>query len=119
MHNTAHSPFLEHVVSKEGIQTDQAMTKTTDPIRLITSFKNVRCLLGLSCFYRKLVKDYSKIAKPLYDLTKQDKIWFWTDNCQRAFEELKFRLISAPILAYLNMKREEFVLDIDARPLLS
>lgn len=50
MHNTAHSPFLEHVVSKEGIQRDQEMTKITDPIRLITSFKNVRCLLGLASF---------------------------------------------------------------------
>lgn len=51
MHNTAHSPFLEHVVSKEGIQRDQEITtKITDPIRLITSFKNVRCLLGLASF---------------------------------------------------------------------
>lgn len=60
--------------------------------------------------YRKFVKDYSKIAKPLYDLTKQNKKWLWTDDCQRAFEELKSRLTSAPIFAYPNLEEEEAVL---------
>lgn len=73
MHNTAYSPFLEHVVSKEGIQRDQEMTKTTDPIRLITSFKNVRCLLGLAYFYRKFVKKTTKKLRSFY-MTSQSKI---------------------------------------------
>lgn len=106
--------FPGHVVSKEGIQTDPEKTKAIDQIRIPSSVKDVRSFLGLACYYRKFVKDYSKYAKPLYDLTKQDKKWLWTDDCQRAFEELKSRLTSAPILAYPNMEGEEFVLDTDA-----
>lgn len=79
--------FLGHVVSKEGIQTDPEKTKAIDQIRIPSFVKEVRSFLGLACYYRKFVKDYSKIAKPLYDLTKQDKEWLWTDDCQRAFEE--------------------------------
>lgn len=76
--------------------------------------KELRSFLGLTGYYRKFVKDYSRIAKPLYDLTKKEKKCVWTTDCQGAFEKLKSKLISAPIFAYPDIDAGEFILDTDA-----
>ena len=74
----------------------------------------VRSFLGLSSYYRKFIKDYSKIAKPLFDLTKKDKVFKWDDLCEISFQQLKTRLITAPVLAYPQAEGSEFILDTDA-----
>ena len=58
-----------------------------------------RAFLGLSGYYRRFVKDYFLIAKPLYALTEKDVEFEWTEECQRAFDELKQCLMNGPILA--------------------
>jgi transposase InsO family protein len=58
--------------------------------------------LGLTSYYRKFVYQYAKIASPLNSLLRKGNVYKWTPDCQRAFQELKDRLISAPILAYPN-----------------
>jgi len=74
----------------------------------------VRSFLGLTSYYRKFVKGYSGIAKPLFDLTKKDKKWLRSDECDKAFLELKERLTTSPILAYPQIDGGEFILDTDA-----
>ena len=61
----------------------------------------LRAFLGTCGCYRRFVKDFSMIAAPLYDLTKKGAKYEWTAECQRAFEALKLRLMSEPILACL------------------
>ena len=76
--------------------------------------KEVRQFLGLTSYYRRFVKGYSDIARPLYDLTKADVKWNWDVNCEDAFATLKEKLTTAPVLAYPDVNGGEFILDCDA-----
>lgn len=59
------------------------------------------------------IKDFSRITVPLTNLTKKEVKWEWTDKCQAAFEELKYPLCTAPILAYPKPDLK-YILDTDA-----
>ena len=65
--------------------------------------KELRSFLGLSGYYRRFIKNYAKIANPLYGLTKKDTIFNWSTECQQLFDALKTSLTEAPVLAYPNM----------------
>ena len=65
-----------------------------------TSPKQVRAFLGLVGYYRKFIKNFAKIAKPLTLLTRQQVKFEWTPNHQTAFEHLKNAIVQAPILHY-------------------
>jgi len=69
--------------------------------------------MGLSGYYRRFVRDFSIIASPLYGLMKKGTYFVWTDECQEAFDELKHRLVTGPILA-LPENEGCFILDTDA-----
>jgi len=62
--------------------------------------KGLRQFLGLANYYRRFVKDYSAVIKPLTMLTSSNVEWTWSSAQQKAFDEVKQRLTSAPILAY-------------------
>jgi hypothetical protein len=78
-----------------------------------TNVKGIRRFLGTCGYYRKFIKNYSNIASPLSELTKKDIKFNWTDSCQDAFEDLKNKLTSAPVLAYPDYNKE-FMLHCDA-----
>ena len=63
-----------------------------------TSVKEVRGFLGFGNFYRRFIRHYSNIAKPLNNTTKKDRPFNWTADCQQAFEELKRRFTKEPVL---------------------
>ena len=92
--------FLGHVISKDGVQRDPDKIKAIKEYPVPRRVKDVRAFLGLANYYRKFVRDFSKIAGPLHDLTKKALKFRWTDECQAAFERLKSALIQAPILGY-------------------
>jgi len=60
--------------------------------------RDVRSFLGLAGYYRRFIKDFSKIASPLFGLLGKDVEFKWTDNCQGALDELKDKMVSASIL---------------------
>jgi len=62
----------------------------------------VHSFLGFANFYRRFIKDYSKIACPLTELTKKMEHWSWNLEAGRAFEELKRQFTMAPILAHFD-----------------
>ena len=105
--------FLGHIISGEGIATDPEKTRLVEEWPAPTNLKQLRGYLGLTGYYRRFVQDYAKIAAPLNYLTRKNQSFTWTEKCQEAFEELKKRLVSPPILAMPN-DDGPFVLDCDA-----
>ena len=92
-----------------------------DPIKLAgirdwptpTTVKQVRSFLGFGNYYRRFISGMAHIARPLNDLTKKDKIWNWTLECQLAFDTLKEKFMTAPVLRMPNVNKP-FVLQTDA-----
>ena len=88
-------------------------TAIVDTFPAPKNIKEVRSFLGLTNYYRRFIRDYSKLAAPMYGLLRQDVTFDWTSKCQTAFEDLKSKLVSPPIIGYPNMKRH-FNLTTDA-----
>lgn len=106
--------FLGHVVSKSGTRTDPAKIAAVKDMQRPKTVTQTRSFLGLASYYRKYVQSFSKIAKPLFDLTKKDHKFIWTEECETSFRELKTRLVTAPILAFPRANGSQFILDTDA-----
>ena len=106
-------PFLGHNVSREGIQADPEETSTVNRYPVPNNATEIKNFLGLCSYYRRYVQDFAKIARPLHQLTEKSKDFLWNSEAQEAFEVLKARLTSAPILAFPSM-REPFILYTDA-----
>ena len=90
--------FLGHVVSKDGIQVDPSKIETVQKWPKPTSVIEIRSFLGLAGYYRRFVKDFSKIVTPLTRLTRKNVKYEWSDSCEESFQKLKACLTSAPIL---------------------
>ncbi|GJS58715.1 DNA/RNA polymerases superfamily protein [Tanacetum coccineum] len=90
--------FLGHIVSADGIIMDpskvEAITKWPRP----TTVTEVRSFLGLVGYYQRFVEGFSRLALPLTQLMRKGEKFVWTDERQESFEELKRRLVYAPIL---------------------
>ena len=97
-----HIKYLGHNIGKKGIAPFEEKVKAVKDFPTPTTITQVKSFLGLANYYRKFIKDFSKLAKPLNDLTKKSKVFYWNEESQKAFMELKRRLISAPILAHAN-----------------
>ncbi|KAL6310923.1 hypothetical protein AAG906_027986 [Vitis piasezkii] len=93
---------LGHVISKKGIEVDRAKVELIVKLPPPTNVKGIRQFLGHVGFYRRFIKDFSKIAKPLCELLVKDAKFEWDDKCQRSFELLKQFLTSAPIVRAPN-----------------
>ncbi|RVW80059.1 Retrovirus-related Pol polyprotein from transposon opus [Vitis vinifera] len=102
-HFTVHQGIvLGHIISKQGIEVDKTKVELIVKLSLPTTVKGVRKFLGHVMFYRRFVKDFSKLARPLCELLVKDAKFIWDDRCQRSFEELKLFLTTAPIVRAPN-----------------
>jgi hypothetical protein len=90
--------FLGHVISAGGISVDPSKVKDVLNWMPPTNAFEIRSFLGLAGYYRRFIKDFFKIAKPMTRLLEKDKDFDWTEECQVSFEELKKRLTSTPVL---------------------
>ena len=104
--------FLGHIVSKDGIATNPKKIQLVKDWPEPTNLKQLRGYLGLTGYYRRFIKDYSKVALPLTNLLKKNAPFNWTQDCQDAFDDLK-RMMSPPVLTLPN-KNDTFILDTDA-----
>ena len=91
--------FLGCVVSASGIQVDPKKISALQEWPRPTNVEQVRSFLGLATYFRKFVQNFSTIAHPLHALTRKSVAFVWDSRCHAAFNELKQRLTSAPVLA--------------------
>ena len=89
---------LGHVISERGIEEDKAKIETVEKLPPPTNIKSLRSFLGHAGFYRRFIKDFSKIAKPLTQLLQKDVPFIFDEECEDAFRKIKQSLISAPIM---------------------
>ncbi|CAM8969053.1 unnamed protein product [Rhodiola kirilowii] len=93
---------LGHLVSRRGVEVDKAKVQVIEQLPPPKDQKGVRSFLGHAGFYRRFIKDFSKIAKPLTRLLCNDVQFNFDEECLEAFEKLKKALVSAPIVQPLN-----------------
>ena len=90
---------LGHKISATGLEVDQSKVSIIKTLAPPTTVKGIRSFLGHAGFYRRFIKDFSKIARPLCRLLEKDTRFDFDDSCKAAFEEIKIKLVQAPIMA--------------------
>nr|GEU74084.1 reverse transcriptase domain-containing protein [Tanacetum cinerariifolium] len=89
---------LGHKISKNGIEVDKAKVDVIAKLPHPTTVKGIRSFLGHASFYRRLIQDFSKIARPMTRLLEKETSFFFSKECVEAFQTLKRKLIEATIL---------------------
>ena len=105
--------YLGHIISEEGVAADPAKIEKVVSWPAPTSTREVQQFLGFASYYRRFIRDFARVAKPLHRLTERTRSFFWAADCQSAFEELRHSLSTAPVLAHPDFSRS-FILDTDA-----
>ena len=109
----ARVPFLGHIISKNGLEADPDKIAAVEKFPIPTNPTEVKSFLGLCSYYRRYVQNFAEIAQPLLKASEVTANFNWAPEAQDAFETLKSRLTTTPILAFPMMK-EPFVLYTDA-----
>ena len=91
--------YLGHIVSTTGIRPDPDKITAVKNFPIPKTVKQTQSFLGLANYYRNFVERFAQISEPLTNLTRKNTKFIWTEECQKCFELLKQKLITAPILA--------------------
>ena len=97
---------LGHKNYAAGLEVDQAKVAVIKTLRPPTTIKGIRSFLGHAGFYRRFIKDLSKISRPLCRLLEKDANFGFDESCRSAFEEIKFRLVTSPIMLTLDWNND-------------
>jgi len=99
---TTKTKYLGFIISRDGLAVDpekiQAINEWVSP----TTVKGLQAFLGFCNFYRRFIEGYSRITRPLHQLTRKDASYDFNAKCQEAFQKLKKALTSAPLLRHWN-----------------
>jgi hypothetical protein len=98
--------FLGHVISTGGVTVDPGKVKDLLNWMPLTTASEIQSFLGLAGYFRRFIKDFSKIAKPMTKLLEKNKSFKWTKECQSSFAELRECLTSAPVLVLLDLTKK-------------
>ena len=105
--------YLGYVLSEKGVSASPDKVTAVRQYPVPKNFKDVRAFLGLASFYRRLVPNFAEIAKPLTALTRKDRQFTWGPQQQQAFQSMKDRLCTTPVLGYPNFELP-FIITTDA-----
>ena len=105
--------YLGFEVSQEGIRTSPEKVKAILDWPRPQSVHDVRSFLGLASYYRKFIRGFSQLAKPMTDLTRDKVVWNWGDAQQQSFLALKAAMATTPVLRLPDFERQ-FVVTTDA-----
>ena len=97
---------LGHMISVAGLEVNQAKVSIIRNLIPPTIVRGIRSFLGHVGFYRRFIRDFSKIARPLCRLLEKDTKFNFDESCQNSFEEIKSLLVEAPIIAKPDWNRE-------------
>jgi hypothetical protein len=109
--------FLGHIISHQQVKMNpDSVQKILDwqrPKSGANGVKAIRGFLGMAGWYRKFIKNFSHIAKPLFELTKKNQPWVWSDACESAFQTLRDAIVQYPVLRAADPNKD-YVLETDA-----
>jgi hypothetical protein len=111
--DTRQVEFLGFVVSPEGISMDKAKVQAVQEWPRPQNIKDVQSFLGFANFYRRFIKGFGTVARPLHSLTRKGSTWDWNGECEASFEELKRLVTTGPVLRHWNPS-DETVVETDA-----
>ena len=97
---------LGHKISAAGLEVDQAKVPIIKTLLPPTTFKGIRSFLGHAGFYRRFIRDFSKIARPLCRLLEKNAMFNFDESCQSSFEDIRSRLVEAPIMVIPDWTKE-------------
>jgi hypothetical protein len=98
-------PFLGHIISNGGISVDLAKVREIVGWKIPSSVTEIHSFLGLAGYYLCFIEGLSKIGKPIISLLKKGREFKWTHECQESFNQLKFRLMSPPVLVMPDLQK--------------
>jgi len=105
--------FLGVVIGPERIKMEKEKVKGVLEWPTPKCVKDVQKFLGLVNYYRRFIKGFAMVARPLHDLVKKDKKWVWTEKEEKAFQELKERFTKEPVLAAPDIDKK-MRMEVDA-----
>ena len=101
------------LVTRDGIKADPKKVEAVRDFPVPQNLRSLRSFLGLASYYRRFIPQFSRVAGPLFALTKKDSPFNWGAEQQEAFVSLKELLITAPVLAFPNFSKD-YLLETDA-----
>lgn len=104
---------LGHIISGEGIKPNPSKVQDIQNKKEPRNVKDIRSFLGMASYYRRFVDNFSKVAKPITDLTKKDVKWNWTKECSEAYKQIIKKITEAPVLVYPDFN-DTFYVTTDA-----
>ena len=105
--------YLGHTIQADGTSPDPAKVEAVKVWPVPKNVTDVRSFVGFCSYYRRFIRNFAEIARPLHAVTKKNARFEWNEDCQVAFERLKLELTTAPMLQYPDFK-SLFVVDTDA-----
>ena len=97
---------MGHEISIVGLEVDQAKVSIIETLQPPTTVKGIRNFLGHASFYKRFIKDFSKISRPLCILLEKDAKFNFDELCKAAFDEIKSRLVTTPIMVTTDWNKE-------------
>ena len=98
--------FLEVIIGENGVRMEKEKVQRVIEWLVPKSVKDVQKFLGLANYYRWFVKDFAKIVRLLHEMIRKENKWSWGEKQQKAFEELKERFTTEPVLVTPDLDKE-------------
>lgn len=101
--------YLGHVINREGIRADPQKIIAVQNWATPTNVSEVQSFLGLAGYYKKFIARFSALASPLIDLLRKEQAWTWSESQEQAFQAIKHKLVTAPVLKYPDFSMDFIV----------